>query len=127
MPNTSRILLVEDDPDALSGLFMLLTRAGHSVLTAENGSQAVDLLTRGIQPALLLLDLMLPKASGWEVLKLMQHDPVLREIPVIVMTGLGEREAHVVGADRVLQKPLQIEQLLAEIDALINRGREKPS
>ena len=127
MPNTLRILLVEDDPDTLSGLFMLLTRAGYSVLTAENGAQAVDLLTRGIQPALLLLDLMLPKATGWDVLKFLHDDPVLREVPVIVMTGLGEREAHVVGADRVLQKPLQIEKLLAEVDALMERRRRKPS
>ena len=125
MPNTSRILLVEDDADTLSGLFMLLTRAGHSVLTAENGAQAVDLLTRGIQPALLLLDLKLPKASGWDVLKFLQDDPELREVPVIVMTGLGEREAHVVGADRVLQKPLDVETLLTEVNGLLERSRQR--
>lgn len=127
MPNRSRILLVEDDPDALSGLFMLLTRAGHSVLTAENGAQAVDLLTRGIQPALLLMDLKLPKASGWEVLKFLQGDPTLREIPVIVMTGLDARDAHVIGADRVLHKPLQMDRLLADVKILLEQSPRRNS
>ena len=125
MANRDRILVVEDDRDTLSGLFMLLTHAGFSVLTAEHGAQAVDLLAHGIRPRAILLDLMMPKVTGWDVLKHLQTDPELREIPVIVMTAAAEHKP-VIGADLVLKKPIEPEKLIAEVARLMKGSGKEP-
>ncbi len=117
MPNRARILVVENDRSALLGLFAALTDAGFSVVTAEDGAQAVDLLEQGIPPAVIMLDLVLPKVSGWEVLKHLRADPELREIPVIVMTGMERAEARAI-ADVVLQKPISLPDLIAAAQRL---------
>lgn len=127
MANRDRILVVEDDRDTLAGLFMLLTHAGFSVLTAEHGAQAVDLLAHGIRPRAILLDLMMPKVTGWDVLKHLQTDPDLREIPVIVMTAAAESQKPVVGADLVLRKPIEPDKLIAEIARLMERSARNAS
>jgi CheY-like chemotaxis protein len=123
--NRHHILLVEDDLDSLAALFFTLTQAGYSVLTAEDGAQAVDLLSRGIHPRLIVLDLILPKVDGWAVLKHLQQDRQLREIPVIVTTGGDPDVPPVKGADRVLGKPIDSAVLLGEIGRLL--GRAAPS
>ena len=120
MAERKRILLVEDNLEALSGLFTLLSDAGYSVFPAENGAEAVDLLSRSIHPELIVLDLVLPKVSGWEVLKYLREDLELRNIPVIVMTGVAASDARIHGADVVLQKPLQPWQLVDEVARLID-------
>jgi CheY-like chemotaxis protein len=126
--NWDRILVVEDDRDTLSGLFMLLTHAGFTVLTAEHGAQAVDLLAHGIRPRVILLDLMMPKVTGWDVLKHLQTDPDLRGIPVVVMTAAPETSRPVIGADVVLRKPIEPDKLIAEVARLMDAGPgEKPT
>ena len=119
-----RVLLVEDNRDALSGLYMLLSNAGFSVLMAENGDEALFLIDRGVRPDVIVLDLMMPKVSGWDILKQLQQDPELREIPVIVVTALDREDAHVVGADVVMQKPIQPGELISEVQRLAT-GREE--
>jgi len=101
---------------------MLLTHAGFSVLTAEHGAQAVDLLAHGLRPGVILLDLMMPKVTGWDVLKHLQTDPELREIPVLVMTAAAESAKPVVGADVVLRKPIEPDRLVAEVARLMGSG-----
>jgi len=110
--------LVEDDRDALAAEFFVLTQAGYSVLTAENGAQAVDLLSRGIHPRLIVLDLILPKVDGWAVLKHLQADKELREIPVIVITAVKPDQPQIKGADVILEKPLDSARLVTEIARL---------
>jgi CheY-like chemotaxis protein len=125
MPNTDRILVVEDNREAQEGLYTLLFREGYSVLTADNGQQALDLLERGIQPRLLILDLVLPKVTGSELLRHMQSDPVLRLMRVIVITAMSPEDVHVV-ADVVLYKPIDVSILLATVADLMPpsaRGR----
>ena len=112
---TKRVLLVEDNRDALSGLYTLLTNAGFGVMMADNGDEALFLIDRGARPDVIVLDLMMPKVSGWEILKHLQGDPELREIPVIVISALDKEDAHVVGADVVMQKPINPTALIAEV------------
>ena len=113
------VLLVEDDPSTLMGLVELLTSQGYPVLSAQNGAEAVDLLSEGLRPSVILLDLTMPRVSGWEFLNYLRRDGELREIPVIVVTALSQQEAHVIGADLVLQKPVNLSELLAEVKRLI--------
>ena len=119
MPNTNRVLIVEDHQDTLKSLFIILTDAGYSVLTAENGAQAVDLLGHGLHPRLILLDLMLPRVSGWEVLKFLREDPGLREVPVVVLTARDAVDAHAVAVDAVLTKPIESATLLETIERVL--------
>ena len=118
MPNTERILLVEDNRDAQEGLYLLLFREGYSVLTADNGQQALDLLERGIKPRLVILDLVLPKVTGSDVLRYMQSDPEFRATQVIVITALNPENVHVV-ADVILYKPIDVQSLLAAVANLM--------
>ena len=118
MPNTERILVVEDNRDAQEGLYMLLFREGYSVLTADNGQQALDLLEKGVQPRLLILDLVLPKVTGSDLLRHMQSDPVLRQTRVIVITAMSPQDVHVV-ADVVLYKPVDVALLLSTVAELM--------
>jgi CheY-like chemotaxis protein len=118
MPNTDPILVIEDNRDAQEGLYALLVREGYSVLTADNGQQALDLLEAGVQPRLLILDLAMPKVTGRDLLKHMQSDPVLRLTRVIVVTGMNPEDVHVV-ADVVLYKPIDVPILLSTVSELM--------
>jgi DNA-binding response OmpR family regulator len=118
-PAGQRILLVEDNPNTLAGLSAFLTDAGFAVMTAAHGSEAVDLLSQGDLPQLIILDLMMPKVTGWDLLKHLQGDLDLRQIPVIVATALHPAEARTTGADVVLQKPIHPAELLVEVRRLL--------
>jgi CheY-like chemotaxis protein len=118
MPNTDRILVVEDNRAAQEGLYTLLFREGYSVLTADNGQQALDLLERGIRPRLLILDLAMPKVTGRDLIKYMQSDPTLRLTRVIVTTAMNPEDVHVI-ADVVLYKPLDVSLLLSTVAELM--------
>jgi CheY-like chemotaxis protein len=122
MPNRERILVVEDNRDALAALFFVLTQAGYSVLTAEDGAQAVDLLSHGIHPRLIVLDLLLPKVDGWAVLKHLQQDPLLRRIPVIVTTAVRDARERTLGADVILSKPVEHAELIVAIRRLLDEA-----
>jgi CheY-like chemotaxis protein len=126
MLNTDRILVVEDNRDAQEGLYTLLFREGYSVLTADNGQQALDLLEKGIQPRLLIVDLMLPKVTGTDLLRHMQSEPALRQTRVIVITAMNPEDVHVV-ADVVLYKPVDVPLLLSTVAELMpSSARVKP-
>jgi CheY-like chemotaxis protein len=113
LPTPRRILLVEDDADTSAALYQMLRKAGYSVLSADDGQQALDLLMRGIRPRLMIVDLLLPNVSGTELLHYIQTDPDLRTIPRIVVTGVRE-EVHVV-ADMLFRKPVDPDELLAAV------------
>ena len=118
MPHAQGILLVEDNADTAAALVHLLTERGYQVVTADDGQQALDLLEAGTRPRLILIDLMLPHVSGWELLKYLQTEPALRHTPTIVITGVPKEQLKVV-ADAVFRKPLDFSELAAKIDQLV--------
>lgn len=121
MPNRRRILLVEDDIDARAALFELFTRAGYSVLTADDGQMALDLLMRGVRPRLMIVDLILPNVSGTEFLKYIESEPDLRSTPRIVVTAKARNEVHVV-ADAIFHKPYEPNELLETVRRIAPPG-----
>lgn len=121
VPNRRRILLVEDDLDTRAALFELFTRAGYSVLTADDGQMALDLLMRGLRPRLIIVDLLLPNVTGTEFLKYIQTDPDLRAIPRIVVTAVRRGEVHVV-ADEIFHKPYDPLELLEAVKRIAPPG-----
>jgi len=98
--------------------------AGYSFVEAGDGIEGVE-IARELKPDLILLDLMLPAKSGFEVLKEIRQDRDLRKTPVIVVTAFaGEaerREAAVAGADRFLPKPFDPDELSALVEELFSR------
>jgi CheY-like chemotaxis protein len=103
------VLVVEDDADIRQLFADVLEADGYRVLQAGNGGEALDLLRAGAAPALILLDLMMPVMSGAELLEILQHDPELARVPVVVVSAFAE--GTVEGVKRFVQKPVTAAQL----------------
>jgi len=111
------ILLVEDHADTQAILFHLLTAAGCRVSLADNGQEALDLLDGGMRPAVVIVDLLLPRVTGRELIAVLQSDRTLREIPIVVITASPRDDVHVV-ADAVFEKPLDFDRVVATVKRL---------
>jgi two-component system, cell cycle response regulator len=92
------VLIADDDPMILRLLEVSLTAAGHSVVLAEDGREALDLVTQE-DPDILLLDGMMPELTGLEVLEALKNDDTTKDMPVVLMTALTEREEIDKGLD----------------------------
>src|SRR5438128_8871587 len=84
------VLIVEDDADLRDMMAQLLTIEGFSATTVANGREALDYLTRGDRPDVILLDLMMPVMDGWEFRRTQLADPALADVPVIVLSALDQ-------------------------------------
>jgi CheY-like chemotaxis protein len=107
---SSFVLIVDDDPDLLDATSFVLENEGIVVETARNGQEALAVLRARRLPELVLLDLMMPVMNGWEFLEEVAKDPVLKAIPVVVLTAAERTE--VPGATEVLSKPMDLMALL---------------
>ena len=118
----SRILVIEDDPAILRGLADNLTFESHEVITATDGEQACSLI-REKKPDLIILDLMLPRMSGYEVCRAVRRDGITT--PILMLTARGEEGDRVLGldfgADDYVTKPFSVRELMARIRALLRR------
>jgi CheY-like chemotaxis protein len=120
-----KILIVDDEKDALFILEKELASGGYSVISADNGRDALD-LAKSQYPDLIILDIWMPEMDGTKVAEKLKEDPITKNIPVMFLTCLfskrEERELGSVVASRVLiAKPYSIEGLSAQIEKLINR------
>jgi len=120
------ILVVDDNEMNRDLLSRRLRRDGHTVLIAEHGRQALDRLAE--QPFdLVLLDIMMPELTGYEVLEIMKEDPALQHIPVVMITAATEEESIVrcllLGADDHLPKPFNPAILRARVGASLAKKR----
>jgi DNA-binding response OmpR family regulator len=120
---TPKILIVEDDPHILLGLEELLKSEGFQTATCARGDQAVAAVARQ-HPALIILDLMLPGLSGYDVCKELRRNQV--KTPVLMLTAKGQELDKVIGlelgADDYVTKPFGVRELLARIHALLRRA-----
>ncbi|HEX5221215.1 MAG TPA: response regulator transcription factor [Verrucomicrobiae bacterium] len=118
-----KILVVEDDPHILLGLEEVLKSDNFEVVTCNRGDKALDAVTRH-RPALVILDVMLPGLSGYDVCKQLRAKKVTT--PILMLTAKGQEIDKVVGldlgADDYVTKPFGVRELLARIHALLRRG-----
>jgi DNA-binding response OmpR family regulator len=102
------ILIAEDEPAILESLDFILRRAGWSIESVTDGEAALTAVRRH-KPRVVVLDVMLPKRSGFEVLKLIRADALTRDLPVLILTAKGQaqdrRTAEELGADGFVTKP----------------------
>jgi CheY-like chemotaxis protein len=111
------VLLVDDDPLGRESLSELLDAKGYSVLEAENGQTALEVLKKTLHfPCLIVLDLAMPVMDGREFLKLRAVNPILREIPVVVVSGNTPSGEPLVGIHAYLRKPVKVDRLIEVID-----------
>ena len=118
------ILIAEDEPDAAHLLEFHLRRRGFRTAVAPDGLAALNVMF-GEKPALLLLDLMLPKLHGLQVCRMLKTSPITQHIPIIMVTALGAPEDKLKGfgqgADDYVTKPFDMPELLARIQAVLHR------
>jgi len=121
-----RILVVEDDPSIRRGLDLNLGMEGYKVRTASDGEEGLR-IARTERPDILIVDLMMPKVSGLELIReLRKEDP---DVPILILSAKGQEADKVaglaLGADDYVVKPFGLKELLARIDAALRRRRSK--
>ncbi|WP_284163286.1 response regulator [Frigidibacter sp. SD6-1] len=115
------LLVIEDEAHIAEALRFLLSRAGWQVEVHADGATAVETIRR-LRPSALVLDVMLPGRSGYEILEELRADPALRDLPVLILTARGqEREkalAGIKGASLFMTKPFANDELIANLRRL---------
>lgn len=121
----TKLLVVDDEPDAVLILAKTLLARGYRVITAENGLQAIN-LAKAEKPDLILLDILMPDMDGAQVAAALQEYPTTRNIPVIFLTCLITKKTqeigsryHDAGQYAFVAKPYDLGKLLMEINRLI--------
>jgi CheY-like chemotaxis protein len=112
------VLIVEDDEAVREGLRELLESEDFGVVLVDEGREALRLLHAGLEPAVILLDLMMPGMDGWDFRHVQRRDPVLKDIPVVVITAAGITAASgraQLGDVQVIAKPLEPSVILRAI------------
>jgi two-component system alkaline phosphatase synthesis response regulator PhoP len=121
------ILIVDDEADLLELIEYNLKREGYNVLKAENGAEGLR-LARKHHPDLVLLDIMMPRMTGTDVLRAMKDEPELRGVPVIFLTARADEETEIegldIGADDFLPKPISTAKLVSRIRSVLRRSTD---
>ncbi|MDY0385699.1 MAG: response regulator [Methanolobus sp.] len=122
-----KILIVDDEMDALLALKVALETEGYSIAEAKDGYEAIDKVHSEI-PDVILLDLMIPGIDGFEVCRQLKSDPMYKYIPVIMLTARGEVDDKVegieLGADDYVTKPFNLKELKARIKMILRRSQD---
>ncbi|MFQ5406815.1 MAG: response regulator transcription factor [Anaerolineales bacterium] len=123
----SKILIAEDERDIRDLIKFTLEFAGHEVVTAANGAEAVD-LARSTAPDLVLMDVRMPRMTGYEACQMMKADPDLQAIPVVFLSAKGQEsevEAGLeLGASDYILKPFAPDQLTQRVSDVLKKGVE---
>ena len=125
-----RVLVVEDEDNIALALDFLMTREGYDHARVADGALALPRI-RDMHPDLVLLDVMLPGASGYEICQDVRLDPSLADVKILMMTARGsaieKRKGLAIGADGFITKPFELKELRAEVRRLLEAGSERVS
>jgi two-component system alkaline phosphatase synthesis response regulator PhoP len=135
MSEKKRLLIIDDDPDFVEGIKAILTKAGYEVEAAYNPKAGLAAL-RAKPWDMLLLDVMMGRgAEGIMIARQLGKDPQLRELPVLIITGIREQIAflfpgepvhpHFVDVDELVEKPVEPKLLLERVSALLATAKAK--
>ncbi|MCM1986871.1 response regulator [Methanococcoides seepicolus] len=122
-----KVLIVDDEPDAVIATKRALEADGYNVIEANNGVMAFDVLKSDI-PDVILLDVMMPDMDGFEVCRRLKEEPLYENIPVIMLTAKGEINDKIegldIGADDYMTKPFNLKELKARIKTVLRRTQD---
>lgn len=122
---TKHVLLIEDEPNIVEALRFILNRDGYEVSHLAEG-QGAETAVRDLRPDAVILDVMLPGRSGYEVLAALRADPATADLPVLMLTARGQTrdraEAERAGASLYMTKPFSNAEILASVRALVESG-----
>ena len=125
-PSQRRVMIVDDDPDALALMENILTDDGFELVKVSNATE-VGLKAAQMGPDLILLDFLMPEINGFEVCKALRDNELTRSIPIMAVTCLTKESdierIFACGADEYLAKPFRVDQMLEKVRELIGRGR----
>jgi twitching motility two-component system response regulator PilH len=122
----ARMLVVDDSPTIGAVLGKMLRQDGYAVLRATGGKEAIE-LARSERPALIFLDIVMPGMNGFAVLRALRHDPLTRDIPIVMISGNPQATEQFYvqrfGADDFMQKPFDRDEVYLRIGQLVQSGR----
>jgi DNA-binding response OmpR family regulator len=122
------ILIVDDEPGVVVAIRFLMEQQGYNVLVAKRGEEALDIIHE-CKPDLVLLDIMLPGISGWEVCEIIRLNPDCRNVKIVFLTARGDKAEIArglnLGADAYITKPFTNDQLIARVKALLGNAFEE--
>jgi CheY-like chemotaxis protein len=124
-PGTHIVLVADDDPQILALISQFLRSRGYGVVEAENGARALE-AARTTRPDVIVLDVLMPGMSGWEVARAIRQDADLTDIPIIVLTAIGHTTNEATSplfADEFLDKPFEFADLEHKIAICLRRKR----
>ena len=121
--NGKRVVCIEDEPEMIDLVRLILGRRGFEVVGANGGLEGLALVASE-KPDLVLLDLMMPDMDGWEVYQRMKSDEALREIPVVVVTAKAQSidkvlGLHIAKVDDYITKPFGPQELLESVEKIL--------
>ncbi|HEY6077225.1 MAG TPA: response regulator [Polyangiaceae bacterium] len=111
-------MVVDDDADNRELLLTLLEGDGFVASCAENGAEAITLLEKGLDPDLILTDLLMPVMSGWDLCVALKSKPAWQSIPIIVLCGMPADQRGQLQVEDAFEKPTNVDQLLSRIREL---------
>jgi len=119
----AKILLIEDDPNALEMLRFRFKKAGYEIVEAHDGDEGLDKALR--RPDLIFLDVRIPKIDGWELCRTLKKEPRTQHIPIVMLTGCSqpvqEEYGKSCGADAYLTKPWDPKELMSLTQDLLSK------
>ena len=121
---TRRILIADDEPNIVVSLEYLMKREGHAVSVARDGREALAAIRRD-RPDLVLLDVMMPAMSGFDICQAVRADPALADVRILMLTAKGRdtdlAKGTALGADAYMTKPFSTQELAARVRELLER------
>jgi DNA-binding response OmpR family regulator len=122
--NRTKVLIADDEPNIVISLEFLMKRAGYEVCIARDGQEALDAIARE-RPDLVLLDVMMPRRDGFEVLQAVRADEALASTRIIMLTARGRdtdvAKGEALGADAYMTKPFSTQELVAKVAEVLGR------
>ena len=124
MPESKKILIVDDEQDIVETLKFILEAQGYTCFCAYNGEDGLN-FAKEIIPDLIILDVMMPKINGYKISRLLKYDNKYKNIPIIMVTARSQEQDKLIGEEtgvnEYLTKPFELDQIVKKVEEYLNK------